>query len=89
MRTINLGHLFVGDPKVTDEELYREAIREQAGIGREVTLTGAVPPWLYMVATATLADRVRTLWYDGPGIPRAVLVLANTESIIIRRYGEG
>lgn len=45
---------------------YLERVREQAGEGNDVVLTGQAPVWLYLAVAHALHGKARRLWYSSP-----------------------
>lgn len=66
--TIDVSTLYAatGTAKLAELPAYEDAVREMAGTGNDVTLTGAGPVWLYLRIAHLLHGRVRTLRYDSP-----------------------
>lgn len=66
MITIDLSTLFQGTAKLTDLDAYLAKVKELAGEGNEVVLTGAAPVWLYLKIAHALHGKARKLIYRSP-----------------------
>ena len=66
--TIDLSKLYqeTAQAKLADLERYESKARELAGNGRDITLTGAAPVWLYLRIAHALHGVARTLTYEAP-----------------------
>jgi hypothetical protein len=64
--TLNLEHLYHGTAKLSELPSYEASVKELAGNGNIVTLTGRAPVWLYLRVAHVLHGKVKTLLYDSP-----------------------
>ena len=66
--TIDVSTLYIatGTAKLAELPAYEAAVRDLAGTGNDVTLTGAGPVWLYLRIAHLLHGKVRSLRYDSP-----------------------
>jgi hypothetical protein len=53
--------------KLDDIEKYIAEALKQAGMGNEVTLTGAAPIWMYLKIAHALHGKAKRLLYSAPG----------------------
>lgn len=65
---INLESLYVSTDtaKLAEVDTYIQKVKELAGEGNEVVLTGAGPVWLYLKIAHALHGKVRKLIYRSP-----------------------
>ena len=66
MVTIDIKTLYGETAKLDKLPEYVEAAQRLAGEGRDVTLTGAGPVWLYLHVAHALHGKARRLWYESP-----------------------
>ncbi len=68
MIIIDLSTLYAatGTAKLADLPAYEQTVRQTAGNGKDITLTGNAPIWLYLRLAHTLHGRVRKLVYNSP-----------------------
>lgn len=66
MITINLEHLYQDTAKLSELPTYEAKVKEMAGDGNVVKLTGRAPVWLYLRVAHALHGKVKTLLYDSP-----------------------
>lgn len=66
--TVDVSALYraTGMAKLGDLPVYEEAVRQLAGEGKAVKLTGQGPVWLYLRLAHVLHGRARRLVYDSP-----------------------
>ena len=66
--TIDVATLYAGsdNAKLSDLPMYEDKVREQAGNGNCVTLTGQGPIWLYLKIAHALHGTVTRLSYHSP-----------------------
>lgn len=55
-----------GTAKLADLQEYERQVKELAGLGNEVVLTGQGPIWLYLRLAHALHGKVVKLSYDSP-----------------------
>jgi len=65
-RVIDLSAIYSGTAKLSEVEEYVRKVKELAGEGQEVVLTGAGPVWLYLLVAHALHGRARKLVYRSP-----------------------
>jgi hypothetical protein len=69
--TINLNEIFTNisddSAKLNDIDSYIAEALKQAGMGNEVTLTGAAPIWMYLKIAHVLHGKAKKLLYSAPG----------------------
>jgi len=63
---INLETLYAGSAKISDIDSYEEDVRQLAGNGNDVVLTGQAPVWLYLKVAHALHGKARRLVYRSP-----------------------
>lgn len=66
--TIDVETLYqsTGAAKLARLQEYEQKVREIAGIGNEITLTGQGPVWLYLKLAHALHGKAVKLCYDSP-----------------------
>lgn len=64
--TIDLSIFFDETAKLHDIHDYLNKAQELAGNGKEVTLTGRAPVWMYLKIFHALHGKVRKLIYNSP-----------------------
>lgn len=66
--TINVENLYakVGTAKLSAMEEYIHTVKDQAGEGNEVILTGQGPVWLYLKVAHALHGKAKKLIYRSP-----------------------
>lgn len=72
---INLSELYAdtGTAKLRNCADYLQQIKEQAGEGNHITITGAAPVWLYLKVAHALHGKAKTLTYDSPASGKVVV----------------
>lgn len=63
---IDLSQLCQGRAKLADLPHYLDVVRQKAGQGQAVVLTGPAPVWLYLKAAHALHGVARRLVYRSP-----------------------
>ncbi|MBI5749386.1 MAG: hypothetical protein HZA00_09700 [Nitrospinae bacterium] len=63
---IDLSQLFNGNARLSDLDSYIKKVRELAGEGNEIILTGAAPVWLYLKIAHALHGKAKKLIYKSP-----------------------
>lgn len=63
---VDLSMVYDGNAKVKDLDRYVNKVRELAGKGNDVVLTGQAPVWLYLKAAHILHGVARKLIYRSP-----------------------
>jgi hypothetical protein len=63
---IDLKTLYGDVAKLDELPVYLERVKEQAGEGQEIVLTGQAPIWLYLAVAHALHGKVKRLLYDSP-----------------------
>lgn len=63
---IDLSRLYQGRAKLADLPHYVEEVRNRAGHGQAVVLTGPAPVWLYLKVAHALHGVARRLVYRSP-----------------------
>jgi len=63
---INLETLYAGSAKISDIDAYEEDVRQLAGNGNDIVLTGQAPVWLYLKVAHALHGKARSLVYRSP-----------------------
>ena len=66
MITIDLSTLYQETAKLSELPCYEDQVRQLAGDGNDITLTGAAPVWLYLRLSHTLHGKAKSLHYDSP-----------------------
>lgn len=68
MITIDVSKLYSTDETAKLARLpdYVDAALQQAGLGQDITLTGAGPIWLYLRLAHALHGKARSLTYNSP-----------------------
>ncbi|MEO1783470.1 TIGR02221 family CRISPR-associated protein [Thermodesulfobium sp. 4217-1] len=70
---IDLGKLYENVAKVGEIEEYRDKVLEIAGDGKNVTLTGNAPVWMYLYIAHALHGKAKSLRYSSPVIKDFVI----------------
>jgi hypothetical protein len=63
---ISLDDLYEETAKLSDLPRYLEQVRDMAGEGREIVLTGRAPVWLYLKVAHALHGKAKRLVYRSP-----------------------
>jgi hypothetical protein len=63
---IDLKTLYGETAKLSELHLYLEKVRQLAGQGNKVVLTGQAPVWLYLCAAHVLHGKAIKLVYNSP-----------------------
>jgi CRISPR-associated Csx3 family protein len=63
---IDVKTLYGETAKLADQDGYIAKVRERAGTGQEVVLTGQGPIWLYLILSHALHGKAKRLIYDSP-----------------------
>ena len=63
---INLDNLYNGNAKLSDLPEYLEKVKQLAGKGNEIVLTGQAPVWLYLKTAHALHGKAKKLVYRSP-----------------------
>ncbi|WP_427365706.1 CRISPR-associated protein Csx3 [Candidatus Caldatribacterium saccharofermentans] len=66
MVVVDLSVLFGERARISDLDRYIEQVKELAGEGNDVVLTGAAPVWLYLAVAHALHGRAKKLIYRSP-----------------------
>ena len=66
MITINLSSFYKGTAKLENLADYKVQAIHLAGEGKEITLTGAAPVWLYLAIAHALHGKAKKLVYTSP-----------------------
>lgn len=66
MAIIDIKEIYGETAKLADLPRYEAAAIATAGNGKDVTITGAGPVWLYMRLAHALHGKCRSLRYDSP-----------------------
>jgi hypothetical protein len=66
--TIDISELYAatGTAKLADLPAYLQAVKEVAGNGNDILLTGPGPVWLYLAVSHALHGKARKLSYTSP-----------------------
>jgi hypothetical protein len=70
---INMESLHGGQAKIAEMTSYLAKVKEIAGDGNEVVLTGAGPIWLYLKVAHALHGKALRLLYRSPGTGEVVI----------------
>jgi len=65
-RVIELSTIYSGTAKLSEVDEYVRKVKDLAGEGQEVVLTGAGPVWLYLLVAHALHGKARKLVYRSP-----------------------
>ena len=65
-RVIDLSTIYSGTAKLSEIDEYVRKVKDLAGEGQEVVLTGAAPVWLYLLVSHALHGKARKLVYRSP-----------------------
>lgn len=68
MIVVELNTLYSATAKLADLDSYIQKVKELAGEGNEVVLTGAAPVWLYLKIAHALHGKVKKLIYKSPAL---------------------
>jgi hypothetical protein len=63
---VDLSALFGERARISELDRYIERVKELAGEGDDVVLTGAAPVWLYLAVAHALHGRAKRLVYRSP-----------------------
>ncbi len=63
---IDLSELYKDTAKLSELGGYMEKVKEIAGNGNRIILTGKAPIWLYLKAAHELHGKAKSLFYDSP-----------------------
>jgi hypothetical protein len=63
---IDLKEIYGDTAKLSELTSYLSKVREMAGEGSDVTLTGQAPVWLYLAAAHALHGQAKKLIYRSP-----------------------
>lgn len=66
MVVVDLSALFGERARISELDRYIERVKELAGEGDDVVLTGAAPVWLYLAVAHALHGRAKRLVYRSP-----------------------
>lgn len=70
---IDVKGIYRETAKLVDLPQYEAKVRELAGSGNNVVLTGAAPVWLYLRLAHTLHGKCLSLSYDSPASGEVVI----------------
>jgi hypothetical protein len=63
---VDLKAIYGETAKLSELPSYLEKVRQMAGEGNEVVLTGQAPVWLYLCAAHALHGKAKRLVYNSP-----------------------
>jgi len=66
MIKIDLSTLYGETAKLSEIDVYVLKVKEYAGEGNDIVLTGQAPVWLYLKAAHALHGKVKKLIYSSP-----------------------
>lgn len=64
--SIDLSAIYNGNAKLSDLPVYLEKVKQLAGKGNEIVLTGQAPVWLYLKTAHALHGKAKKLTYRSP-----------------------
>ncbi len=73
MKTIDLSTFYQETAKLEKLPEYEEKVKELAGEGNNITLTGAAPVWLYLRMAHVLHGKAKSLHYDSPVTGKVII----------------